>query len=87
VRAYRGFESHPFRQLVDCLLAAGQVSIWRAFGALQAERSRHHYRGKRTGPVGLEKRIKEIAETRVRKGYRRITAPLKRKSSTRHPSI
>jgi putative transposase len=63
---------------VDYLRAAWQVSIRRACGALQAERSSYHYKGKRTDPVALKKRIKEIAETRVRYGYRRITVLLKR---------
>jgi len=63
---------------VDYLRAAWQVSIRRACGALQAERSSYHYKGKRTDPVALKTRIKEIAETRVRYGYRRITVLLKR---------
>ena len=63
---------------MDYLRAAWQVSIRRACGALQAERSSYHYKGKRTDPVALKTRIKEIAETRVRHGYRRITVLLKR---------
>ena len=45
---------------------------------MQAERSSYHYKGKRSEPVALKRRIKEIAETRVRYGYRRITVLLKR---------
>ena len=63
---------------MDHLRATWQVSIRRACGALQAERSSYHYKGKRSEPVALKRRIKEIAETRVRYGYRRITVLLKR---------
>jgi putative transposase len=48
------------------------VSIRRACQALPVDRSTYHYRSKRTGQAMLIKRIKEIAETRVRYGYRRI---------------
>ena len=58
--------------------AAWQVSIRRACAALQAERSSYHYKGKRPDQAALKARIKEIAETRVRYGYRRITVLLKR---------
>jgi putative transposase len=63
---------------VDHLRATWQVSIRRACAALQAERSSYHYKSKRTDPAALKARIKEIAETRVRYGYRRITVLLKR---------
>lgn len=55
-----------------------QASIQRVCRALQTERSSYHYKSKRTGPVALKTRIKEIAETRVRYGYQRITVLLKR---------
>jgi len=51
---------------------AWQVSIRRACRALPVERSNYHYRSRRTGQAPLSKGIKEIAETRVRYGYRRI---------------
>jgi hypothetical protein len=63
---------------MDYLQVARQVSMRRASGALRAERSSHHCRGKRADPVALEKRIKEIAQTRVRDGHRRIPKLLKR---------
>lgn len=44
---------------------------------MQAERSSYHYSGKRTDPVALKRRIKELAKTRVRYGYRRIAVLLK----------
>lgn len=37
--------------------------------ALQAERSSYYYKGRKTDPVALKRRIKAIAETRVRYGY------------------
>jgi putative transposase len=54
------------------------VSIRRACSVLQAERSSYHYKGKRRPQAVLNKRIKEIAETRVRYGYRRIHVLLRR---------
>jgi putative transposase len=58
--------------MVDHVRTAWQVSIRRACQALPVDRSTYHYRSKRTGQAVLMKRIKEIAETRVRYGYRRI---------------
>jgi putative transposase len=55
-----------------------QVSIRRACRALPIDRSTYHYRSKRTGQAILAKRIREIAETRVRYGYRCIHVLLKR---------
>jgi putative transposase len=66
------------RQMVDHVRAAWQVSIRRACRALPVDRSTYHYRSKRTGQAVLMKRIKEIAETRVRYGYRRIHVLLRR---------
>jgi putative transposase len=48
------------------------VSIRRACDVLKAERSSYHYKSRRGDQADLKKRIKEIAETRVRYGYRRI---------------
>ncbi|MBT9447542.1 MAG: transposase [Hyphomonadaceae bacterium] len=54
------------------------MSIRRACAVLRAERSSYHYRGCRPDQAGLKQRIKEIATTRVRYGYRRITVLLRR---------
>ena len=54
------------------------MSIRRACSVLKAERSSYHYKGKRRPQAVLSKRIKEIAETRVRYGYRRIHVLLRR---------
>ena len=57
------------RQLVDEVRAVWQISIRRACQALPVDRSTYHYRSKRSGQAILMKRIKAIAETRVRYGY------------------
>jgi putative transposase len=54
------------------------VSVRRACSVLRAERSSYHYKGKRRPQAVLIKRIQEIAETRVRYGYRRIHVLLQR---------
>ena len=66
------------RQMVDHVRGVWRVSIRRACRALPVDRSTYHYRSKRTGQAPLSKRIKEIAETRVRYGYRRIHVLLQR---------
>ena len=59
------------RELVDDLRGVWQVSIRRACSVLNFERSTYHYKSRRPSQAGLRKRIREIAETRVRYGYRR----------------
>lgn len=49
-----------------------QVSIRRACAALRFDRSSYQYKSRRRDPAVLKKRIKEICETRVRYGYRRV---------------
>lgn len=60
------------REMVDHARTVWQVSIRRACRDLPVERSTYHYRSRRVGQAPLTKRIKEIAESRVRYGYRRI---------------
>ena len=50
----------------------------RACCAVPVDCSTYHYRSKRAGQAPLSKRIKEIAESRVRYGYRRIHVLLRR---------
>jgi len=64
--------------MVDHVRIAWRASIRRACRALPVDRSTYHYRSKRAGQAALSKRIKEIAETRVRYGYRRIHVLLRR---------
>jgi putative transposase len=66
------------RQLVDYTRSTWQVSIRRACHALPVERSTYHYRSRRSGQAELSERIKAIAATRVRYGYRRIHVLLRR---------
>ena len=54
------------------------MSIRRACKLLQANRSTYHYVSIGPTQADLKKRIKEIAETRVRYGYRRIHVLLRR---------
>jgi putative transposase len=63
---------------VDHARATWQVSIRRACRALPVDRSTYHYRSRRAGQAELTARIKEIAATRVRYGYRRIHVLLRR---------
>lgn len=50
----------------------------RACRVLRAERSSYHYCGCRADPAKLKKRVREMAKTRVRYGYRRIHVLLRR---------
>ena len=54
------------------------MSIRRACAVLKARRSTYHYKPRRPSQAALRKRIREIAETRVRYGYRRIHVLLRR---------
>jgi len=54
------------------------VSIRRACRVFLVDASTYHYRSRRPGQASLEKRIKEICETRVRYGYRRVHVLLRR---------
>lgn len=54
------------------------VSIRRACQALKFDRSTHHYQSRRTEQAGLKERIRDICQTRVRYGYRRVHVLLER---------
>ena len=54
------------------------VSIRRACRVFLVDTSTYHYRSRRPGQAALEQRIKEICQTRVRYGYRRIHVLLRR---------
>jgi putative transposase len=66
------------RQVVDDLRGTWRVSIRRACSVVQAERSSYHFKSRRPDRAHLRTRIKEIAETRVCYGYRRIHVLLRR---------
>ena len=66
------------RELVDGMRREWAVSIRRACGALRFDTSSYHYKSRRPEQAGLERRIREICETRVRYGYRRVHVLLER---------
>ena len=66
------------RELVKHLQVVWGVSMRRACAIVGGSRSSLYYRHKRDTQAVLRQRIREIAETRVRWGYRRIHVLLKR---------
>jgi hypothetical protein len=52
--------------------SAGLAGFWRW------TRSTYHYKSRRREQAGIEARIREICETRVRYGYRRVHVLLRR---------
>ena len=64
--------------MVDVVRTCFRVSIRRAFRAVPGCRGTYHYRSRKSEQAALRKRIREIAETRARYGYRRITVLLRR---------
>jgi putative transposase len=63
---------------VDEVRGEWGVSIRRTCRVLQVDTSTYHYKSRRPGQAILEKRIKEICQTRVRYGYRRVHVLLRR---------
>lgn len=66
------------RKLVDAMCGEWDVSIRRACRVLEFDTSTYHYKSRRPGQAALEHRIKEICQTRVRYGYRRVHVLLRR---------
>ena len=60
------------RAVVDYLCESYRISIRRACRAYPLDRSTYHYRSRRPDQAPLRQRIREIAQTRVRYGYRRV---------------
>ncbi len=54
------------------------VSIRRACQVLRFDTSSYHYKSRRPEQAALEQRIREICQTRVRYGYRRVHVMLRR---------
>lgn len=54
------------------------VSVRKACGAICFDTSSYHYKSRRTDQAAVERRIREICETRVRYGYRRVHVLLRR---------
>lgn len=66
------------RELVRGMYSDWAVSIRTACGAIGFDRSTFHDKSRRVDQAAVEKRIKEICETRVRYGYRRVHVLLDR---------
>ncbi len=66
------------RGLVDLLRGEWKVSIRRACSALRVDRALYVYKSRRGTQAELKHRIKEICESRVRYGYRRVHVLLRR---------
>jgi putative transposase len=66
------------RKLVDAVCGEWDVSVRRACRVLEVDTSTYHYKSRRPGQAILEARIKEICQTRVRYGYRRVHVLLRR---------
>jgi putative transposase len=64
--------------MVDFIRTCFQVSIRRVCRAVPVDRSTYHYRSIRPSQAPLRRRIREIAETHARYGYRRIHIVLRR---------
>lgn len=66
------------RRLVDEVRGTWGVSIRRACRILEFDTSSYHYKSRRRGQADVELRIKEICQTRIRYGYRRVHVLLRR---------
>jgi putative transposase len=66
------------RKLVDAMRGDWDVSIRRACRVFLLDTSTYHYKSRRPGQAPLEQRIREICQTRVRYGYRRVHVLLRR---------
>jgi putative transposase len=66
------------RELVDKVRSDWKVSIRRACSTLRIDRALYVYKSKRGDQAALKSRIKDICETRVRYGYRRVHVLLQR---------
>jgi putative transposase len=63
---------------VDEVREEWDVSVRQACGMLMFDTFSYDYKSRRPGQAVLEKRIKEICQTRVRYGYRRVHVLLRR---------
>lgn len=66
------------RELVRGMCHESASSIQTACGAIGFDRSTFHHKPRRTDQAAVAKRIREICETRVRFGDRRIHVLLER---------
>lgn len=66
------------RKLVDTVKADWKVSIRRACAVLRIDRSLYVYKSRRGEQAELKLKIKDICQTRVRYGYRRVHVLIRR---------
>lgn len=66
------------RALVATIKADWKVSVRRVCSVLKIDRSLYVYKSKRGEQAELKLRIRDICQTRVRYGYRRVYVLLKR---------
>ena len=66
------------RELVSEVCTDWGVSIRHACRVMEVDTSTYHYKSRRREQAGLEARIREIAQVRVRYGYRRVHVLLRR---------
>lgn len=66
------------RKIVTGMCDDWGVSIRKACGAIRFDTSSYHYKSRCIDQAPVERRIKEIAEPRVRYGYRRVHVLLRR---------
>ena len=66
------------RQLVDQLRSDWKVSARRACSTIRVSRSLYIYKSRRNDQADLKVKIRDICETRVRYGYRRVHILLRR---------
>ena len=71
----------PEAQLVHEMRTTSKVSVRKACRVLRFDPKSYRYRSRRPGQAPLDKRIKEICQTRVRYGYRRVHVMLRREGS------
>jgi putative transposase len=60
--------------MIGASRSGGRAASWNSIGPP----STYHYKSRRREQAGLEARIKEICQTRVRYGYRRVHVLLRR---------
>src|ERR1700679_4228631 len=74
----KALEPSRRRQVVDYLHGSSRVSERRACRVARLNRGTFRYRGHKDPRTALRMRIREIAQSRVRYGYRKIRVPLNR---------
>jgi len=72
-------------KLVDTIKADWKVSIRRACSVLKIDRSPYVYKSRRGNQAELKLKTRDICQTRVRYGYRRVHVLIRRGGWTVNP--